>query len=610
MAKKIGTATVFITGDLSGLNKTLGQAQAMTQKAIGNIQSSMQTIGAGLTAMGAGLGAAIGGIVLQWESLGSTINDMAAKTGFGTRALSELTGAAQMSGADIGDLANAMKGLNRALAGMEPDAEEAAKDIADLGSKYNEAVVDGWNLSAQLDEARRKMDAMRSSGKANNNQIAVQAAKIQRLTLALQKNNMQQRTLNQALKDGGGTTDKVTKLLERLGLTFDQVRNAKPEDQFLMLARRIADVQDPTEKAQIATALFGRSAQSLMPLMAEGSAGIDQMIESARRMGFSFDADMIAKADKFGDTLTLLKLGLQAAAMEIGTALAPQLQSLAEWFRDFIAGAVDWIKGNEEFVAGLAKITGVVAALGITLGPVVIAFGSLLGILSNIIGVIQMLQTTALARIFLEWGTSLKMLTAQFALIAAAGAIGWQLGRLIDHLTAKTKFGEMIDSWADSVSILYDKFLAFFGLLDTNAGKLNMANATVQKVGGQNVQDSAANSIQPYAHGGIVHAARGLQIRGFGGKTADNIPAMVSAGEIILPNAGVTPAPGVVDAAIARLAGFVMRGGGGESGGLRNVTFAPVMNMAFHSQGEITSQGAARVFNEAAREFIRSGALA
>lgn len=114
-AIRAGRAFVEIGGDRSKLDKVLK-----------NIQADMRAFGAGITALGkraflfssaaaVGLGGALLGVAAKFAQAGSEINDMAARTGMGTNALSELGFAAEQSGASLGDVETAVKKMQKAI---------------------------------------------------------------------------------------------------------------------------------------------------------------------------------------------------------------------------------------------------------------------------------------------------------------------------------------------------------------------------------------------------------------------------------------------------------------------------------------------------------------
>lgn len=107
----------------------------------------------------------------------------------------------------------------------------------------------------------------------------------------------------------------------------------------------LGKMQEGAERDALAMQIFGKSAQELNPLIAQGSAGIAELTDEAKRMGAVMSEDTINQLGKFDDSVQRLKQGSEAAKRVMGTVLLPQLQTLADdgvnLLGDFTKGLVD-----------------------------------------------------------------------------------------------------------------------------------------------------------------------------------------------------------------------------------------------------------------------------
>lgn len=107
----------------------------------------------------------------------------------------------------------------------------------------------------------------------------------------------------------------------------------------------LGKMQEGAERDAIAMQIFGKSAQELNPLIAQGSAGIAELTDEAKRMGAVMSEDTINQLGQFDDSVQRLTQGSEAAKRVIGTVLLPQLQTLADdgvsLLGDFTKGLVD-----------------------------------------------------------------------------------------------------------------------------------------------------------------------------------------------------------------------------------------------------------------------------
>ncbi len=117
------------------------------------------------------------------------------------------------------------------------------------------------------------------------------------------------------------------------------------EEVYWEVIDALGNVSNETERDALAMQLFGKSAQDLNPLIAQGSEGIAALTDEAKRMGAVLSEETIAKLGAFDDSVQRLKQGSEAAKRVMGTVLLPQLQDLAD----------DGTKLLGEFTSGLVE---------------------------------------------------------------------------------------------------------------------------------------------------------------------------------------------------------------------------------------------------------------
>lgn len=113
---------------------------------------------------------------------------------------------------------------------------------------------------------------------------------------------------------------KAVGSLQSMGLSFEQIRAMKPEDQFLTIARSLADIEDPIARANAGAALFGRGWDEVAGAF-EGD--IDSILANTTKM----TDQQVAALDKAGDawdefttnTGRRIKSWLGEAVIQFGT---------------------------------------------------------------------------------------------------------------------------------------------------------------------------------------------------------------------------------------------------------------------------------------------------
>lgn len=120
------------------------------------------------------------------------------------------------------------------------------------------------------------------------------------------------------------------------------------EEVYWEVIDALAEVANETERDALAMQLFGKSAQDLNPLIAQGSEGIAALTQEAKDMGAVLSEDTMADLGNFDDSIQRLTQGSEAAKRVLGTVLLPELQTLADDGVDLLG----------QFTSGLAGAGG------------------------------------------------------------------------------------------------------------------------------------------------------------------------------------------------------------------------------------------------------------
>lgn len=75
----------------------------------------------------------------------------------------------------------------------------------------------------------------------------------------------------------------------------------------------LGKIPNETERDAIAFQLFGKSAQELNPLINQGSAGMAELTDEAKRMSAVLSDETLEQLGKFDDSIQRLKAGGAAA---------------------------------------------------------------------------------------------------------------------------------------------------------------------------------------------------------------------------------------------------------------------------------------------------------
>lgn len=221
--------------------------------------------------------------------------------------------------------------------------------------------------------------------------------------------------MQRSIVEAAQGSDSAQEALGRLGLSVADLSGLSPDEQFKRLADRIARVEDPALRVALAMQIFGRSGTKLLPLLAEGSKGIEALQEQARRLGLTISAETAHDAAELNDALDSLWRVVRQGVFTIGAALAPTLKDIAERITRVIVTATDWIKRNREVVVWALKVAAAVAVTGIALivlGVAISGVGAAVGVLAGLVA--------GMGTVFGLIGTGIGALLSPIGLVVAA----------------------------------------------------------------------------------------------------------------------------------------------------------------------------------------------
>jgi hypothetical protein len=313
------------------------------------------------------------------------------------------------------------------------------------------------------------------------------------------------RRMQRTIEDAGRGLSTSIDALDNLGLKVEDLQNLSPEEQFKLIADRMAGIADPTTRAATAMEIFGRSGTQLLPLMQNGAAGIETLQKQARELGLTISTQDANAAAVLTDTLNILWRSFKQGVFVIGAALAPTIKGFAEKATAVITRVSQWIRNNKELVVTAFRIAAGVVAAGaaiIGLGAIIYGVGMALGVLSSIAagvgavitGVVTVLGLVAsmLGAILSPLGLVVGGLTALVGYFLytgqagdyVGGVLGW-LGEMFGYLkdvalrswnaiTAAIASGDIGAAmnvawttikmlWAEGINWLYQKWVGFKG---------------------------------------------------------------------------------------------------------------------------------------------------
>ena len=230
-------------------------------------------------------------------------------------------------------------GLTKAEKGMSSTGNKlksAFSTAAKVGAGMSVAVAGG--AAAIYGMAKKSADATDHIDKMSQ-KIGISRESYQELDFILSQSGTSvdglrggMKTLTKAMDGASSGSKKNVEQFEKLGVsvTDSNGKLRSQEDVFFDTVSALQKMDNQTEKARLATELFGKSGQELMPLLNGASGSIDEMRQQAHDLGLVLDDEAIDSGVHLTDTIDQVQRAFGAIVTKVGVEVMPIVQKLLE----------------------------------------------------------------------------------------------------------------------------------------------------------------------------------------------------------------------------------------------------------------------------------------
>jgi hypothetical protein len=124
--------------------------------------------------------------------------------------------------------------------------------------------------------------------------------------------------------------DKAQKKFEALGIVFEELKAATPEQQFEQVVDAISRIADPAERAATAVKFFGKGGIELGELFTLGPGALTNMRQEAIALGQVVDADAVKAIDNMNDSFAAVYATVKGLTGAILGELAGPISQIAQ----------------------------------------------------------------------------------------------------------------------------------------------------------------------------------------------------------------------------------------------------------------------------------------
>ena len=342
-------------------------------------------------------------------------------------------------------------GLKMARQRLDNFAKSAAKvggGLVAAGAAITAPMAASVQAFADVGDALDKMSARTGMSVENLSALTFAA---ERSGTSIEDIEKASRKLSQNFTDLSLGSAGAAEKFGLLGLGMEDLQGKTPDEMFDIVADRLSKIEDPAQRAAVAMEVFGKSGVSLLPMIADGAAGLEAMRNEAKAMGLVLDRDAADSAAVLNDAIGDFWYTLKAVTVQLGAAVAGPVSTFLQVVSRIIAEVSKWIAENQTLIQ-------IVAAVGVGL---LAAGGAILGVAG---------AATALSFILAGIGTAITAIGAVMgALLSPVGLV----------LAAVAGVGAALLIWTDIfdpvINYLTEGFNWLIGLVQQTIGGISDA---------------------------------------------------------------------------------------------------------------------------------------
>ena len=258
-----------------------------------------------------------------------------------------------------------IRSAKRVATSLASHLTSVAKRITKFG-----AVAAGAGIAVGVFLVKQEMKAMDATTKLAN-RIGLSTEALTGLQHAAEisgvsadKFSLSLERFTRRLGEAAGGTGEAADALETLGLSAKAMIKLDADENFKLVAERLAKLSTAAEKADVAYGLFGRAGTEMLNMLALNRKGIEELQRDAEKLGFTFTELAGKRVEAANDALNRAWKTIRGVARAIAVHLSPMIKAAADGFVNW-ATAGDGMRANivnalKWITRGFAKILSVI----------------------------------------------------------------------------------------------------------------------------------------------------------------------------------------------------------------------------------------------------------
>lgn len=146
------------------------------------------------------------------------------------------------------------------------------------------------------------------------------------------------KTLVAQMDSASSGTASAVENFNKLGISIYDASGKLKNQEAIMeeTLYALADMENGTEKARLATEMFGKSGIEMMPMLNQGSQAMEHLKGRAHELGLIMSDEAVSAGVTLGDTIDDVKQAFGMLGTQLGSSVVPIIQKFAEMLLQYM----------------------------------------------------------------------------------------------------------------------------------------------------------------------------------------------------------------------------------------------------------------------------------